>query len=161
MDEIHYFSPQRLWIFLFNYYTSILAQLEVESENDFIDNPVVNTFAMLILDAKDKQAKIHVVAFDQHHLLLDQCWDLFNILNKHKKLFDGSLGVYPHKKVHIDLKLEAKPVHHHAYPVPHLHRQIFKKELDLMVKLGILAPCGASEWASPVFIIPKKDGRVR
>ncbi len=29
-----------------------------------------------------------------------------------------------------------------------------------MVELGILEPCGASEWASPAFIIPKKDGRV-
>ncbi len=47
---------------------------------------------------------------------------------------------YPHKKVHIDLKPRAKPVHHHAYPVPHVHWQTFKKELDHMVNLGILEP---------------------
>ncbi len=41
--------------------------------------------------------------------------NMFNILSKHKKLFDGSLGVYPHNKVHI------KPVHHCTYPVPHKH----------------------------------------
>ncbi|KAL7449156.1 hypothetical protein ACHAXS_000191, partial [Conticribra weissflogii] len=29
-----------------------------------------------------------------------------------------------------------------------------------MVELGILEPCQASEWASPAFIIPKKDGLV-
>ncbi len=76
---------------------------------------------MCILDAKYEQANIHDVAFNQHHLLLDQQCTLFNILSKHKKLFDGSLGVYPYKKVHIDLKSGAKPVHHHAYTVPHLH----------------------------------------
>ncbi len=57
-----------------------------------------------------------------------------------KKLFDDSLGVYPHKKVHIDLKPGAKPVHHNAYPFPHIHRQTFKKELEHMVELGILKP---------------------
>ena len=30
-----------------------------------------------------------------------------------------------------------------------------------LVKLGVLQPQGVSEWASPSFIIPKKDGRVR
>ncbi len=30
-----------------------------------------------------------------------------------------------------------------------------------MVELGILEPCGASEWASPAFIIPRKDGCVQ
>ena len=29
-----------------------------------------------------------------------------------------------------------------------------------MVEIGILAPCGASEGASPAFIIPKKDGHI-
>ncbi len=29
-----------------------------------------------------------------------------------------------------------------------------------MVELGILKPSGTSEWASPAFIIPKKDGCV-
>ncbi len=161
MDGIHYFSLQCFAIFSFNYYTSILSPLELEFENNLIGNPVVDTFATRILDAKYKQANIHDVAFDQQHLSLDQRCDLFHILSKHKKLFDGSLGVYPHKKVHIDLKPGTKFVHHCAYPVPHVHRQTFKKEIDHMVELGILAPCGASELVSPAFIIPKKDGCVR
>jgi hypothetical protein len=31
----------------------------------------------------------------------------------------------------------------------------------MYVHLGVLEPCGASEWGLPTFIIPKKDGTVR
>ena len=70
--------------------------------------------------------------------------------------------MYPHKKVHIDIDPKAEPVRARAYPVPHVHIDTtFKKELYHMVDLGILEHQGSSEWASPSFIIPKKDGRVR
>ncbi|KAL7474331.1 hypothetical protein ACHAW6_000307 [Cyclotella cf. meneghiniana] len=36
----------------------------------------------------------------------------------------------------------------------------FKTELDHLVVLRILAPTTESEWASPSFIVPKKDGCV-
>ncbi len=36
----------------------------------------------------------------------------------------------------------------------------FEKELDHLVKLGVLAAQQESEWTLPSFIIPKKDGRV-
>ena len=41
------------------------------------------------------------------------------------------------------------------------HLSTFKKELDHLVKLGVLVPQQQSEWASPTLIVPKKDGRVR
>ena len=56
---------------------------------------------------------------------------------------------------------DAKPVHARPYPVPHIHMSTFKRELDHLVELGVLIPTQESEWASPTFIIPKKDGRVR
>ncbi len=75
-------------------------------------------------------------------------------------MFNGILGVYPHKKVHIDIDLNAKPVYSRSYPVPQIHLKTSKKELNHLVRIGALAAQQESEWASPLFIIPKKDGRV-
>ncbi len=76
-------------------------------------------------------------------------------------MFNGTLGVYSHKKVHIDIDPNAKPVHSRPYPVPQINLKTFKKELNHLVKIGVLAAQHEREWASPSFIIPKKDGRVR
>ncbi len=35
--------------------------------------------------------------------------------------FPNQVGVYPHKKVHIDIGPNAKPVHSRPYPVPQIH----------------------------------------
>ena len=38
---------------------------------------------------------------------------------------------------------------------------MFKKELDRLLKLGVLVKHPDSQWASPSFLIPKKDGQCR
>jgi hypothetical protein len=40
------------------------------------------------------------------------------------------------------------------------HSATSDEELLHLVKVDILSPQGASEWASPTFITPQKDGRV-
>ena len=82
------------------------------------------------------------------------------MLEKHLTLFDGILKVYPHHLVHLDIAPNAIPKHLRAYPVAHIHLDVFKIELQRLCNIGVLERCGASQWASPTFIIPKKDGSV-
>jgi hypothetical protein len=76
-------------------------------------------------------------------------------------MFDGTLRVYPHKKVHIGIDPNAKPVHSRPYLVPRIHLKTFKKELNHLVEIGVIAAQQESGWALPSFITPKKEGRVR
>ena len=91
-----------------------------------------------------------------HHMDKQQKQQLEQLFEKREKLFDGTLGLYPHKKVHIEVQPDAEPKHQRPYSVPQIHWDTFKKELQHLVKIGDLSPTGMTKWASSSFIIPKK-----
>ena len=101
------------------------------------------------------------------HLTAEQQNDLRILFAERKKLFDGTLGKFEGAPMHIELEDNARPVYRRPYPVPHSLRETFRKELNHLVELGVLSPCGESQWALPTFIVPKKplpgetEGRVR
>jgi Reverse transcriptase (RNA-dependent DNA polymerase) len=101
------------------------------------------------------------VAKQQSHLNAQQQRELKEPLHKFPVLFDGKLGFFPGRKVHLELKEGSVPVHKRSYPVPHAQEPVFKQELDRLEEVGVLTKIGASEWAAPSFIRIKKDGRVR
>jgi hypothetical protein len=117
-------------------------------------------YAVEILDAKYEIFEVDEVTNHLTHLSPQQREDLKQVLQEHTKLFDGTLGVHPHRKFHIDLIPGAVAKHARPYPVPVFHLTAFKKDLLHLVEIGVFSPQGASEWASPTFITPKKDGRV-
>ena len=136
-------------------------QYFIQLEDEILGEDWLECYATEILDAKYEWTDVSDVVKELHHLDQKQKDDILQVLKKHEKMFDGTLGVYPHKKFHIDIDPEAKPVYSRPYPIPRIHLKTFKKELDHLVELGVLVPQNESEWASPTFIIPKKDGRVR
>jgi hypothetical protein len=142
-------------------FNDLVECFESQIGEDDLGDDWMESYVTRILDAKYEKLDLDAFIAKQTHLNEVQNDDLKSIFRKHEKLFDGTLGVYPHKKVHIELHKDAKPVHSRAYhPVPKVHLDTFKKELLHLCKIGVLEPAGLSEWASPTFITPKKDGRV-
>lgn len=122
-------------------------------------------FAQEILESKYDQQDLRQVANEQQHLSSKQREKLYSLLHKHSKIFEGRLGKWPGEKVSATLKPNAKPFHcGRPIRIPHVHMETLKKEVDRLVKVGVLKPVDAMQagpWCAPSFIIPKKDGRVR
>jgi hypothetical protein len=118
-------------------------------------------FTAEIQAARYGRVAINDVVSKATHLTLEQQQDLKDLLQEFPKLFSGELGRFTGELVHIDIQPDAKPVHKRHYPVARIHEKVFKDEIDRLVSIGVLEPCGRSEWAAPTFIIAKKDKTVR
>ena len=114
-----------------------------------------------ILDAKYEKADLKAVVHAQAHLCPAERSDLARLLYKYEHLFDGTLGEWRGSGVSFELKEGSTPYHGRPYPIPHIHEQPTRKEIDRLVLLGVLEPCTDSEWGAPSFIIPKKNMTVR
>ena len=90
---------------------SILQILILEKSFFFFYQYSPYCYATEILDAKYEQVQIDDVVSQQEHLNGQQKADIKQVLSDFTKLFDGTLGVYPHRKFHIDLEPGAKPNH--------------------------------------------------
>ena len=86
---------------------------------------------------------------------------LLSMLLKFEDLFDGTLGDWKLPPVTFELKEGATPYHGRAYPIPQIHKAVLMKEINRLCEIGILEWQPSSRWASPTFIIPKKDATVR
>jgi len=133
-----------------------IVEIQQEEEVFGMDWYDPTCYAVEIIHANYEKVEVDGVTNQLTCLSLQQKEDLKQVLQEHTKLFDGTLGVYSHRKFHIDLIPGTVAKHAWPYPVPVIHLAAFKKELLHLVEIGVLSPQGASEWASP-----KKDGRVR
>lgn len=60
----------------------------------------------------------------------------------------------------IRLKPGQSPVRQACYRVPQRLVEALKKEIHLILELGVIEP-SESEWSSPIVIVPKKNGSLR
>ena len=95
-------------------YLAMADAMEVQREAEVIfgmDWYDPTCYASEILDAKYGQVSTDEVVDQLNHLTADQRHDLKVLFKKFTKLFNGKLGVYPHRKFHIELIPGAKPRH--------------------------------------------------
>ena len=97
----------------------------IQYEDELLGQDWLQLYATEILDAKYEWTDVQDVVDAQHHLTERQKCDLLDVLEHHQKLFDGSLGVYPHKKVQ-KLNLTQNPctrdhIPCHAFIFPYIN----------------------------------------
>ena len=80
---------------------------------------------------------------------------LLNILKKFEDVLDGSIGTWNISPVDLELNDDANPVYLRTYPVPRVHEVMFRNEVEILVKLGVLKESNDSEWGAPSFAQPK------
>jgi hypothetical protein len=111
--------------------------------------------ATQILYANYKNADLRSVFRDNcEHLKVDQQKKLLQLLMKYESLFHNTLGDWKTKPVSFQLKEGASLYHGQAFPVPMIHKETLIKEVERLVQLGVLEWQPASEWASPLIIMP-------
>jgi hypothetical protein len=126
--------------------------LAMEALDDPLDEEMGEEYgykSKKILHSKYEQVEVLELSKQQTHLTPEQQADLARLWSKFTKLFSGQLGAYPHQKVHLDLKDDAKRQSSRYYPIPRHHERVFKDELQRLCEIGVLTKCGPSEWLAP------------
>ena len=95
--------------------------------------------ATKILDANYKKANVTEYLDEEcAELTVKQRQQLENILTKYEILFDGGLGKWNRDPVSFNLKPNAKLVQSRPFQVPHIHQETLKKEVERLVRIGVL-----------------------
>ncbi|XP_076467207.1 uncharacterized protein LOC143298275 [Babylonia areolata] len=86
---------------------------------------------------------------EQLRVLVEEFDDVFTDLPTCTMLEECRINLW------TDVPVRCKP-----YPVPFSQREVVEKEIDAMLKLGVIEP-STSSYASPTVLVKKKDGKVR
>ncbi len=115
-----------------------------------------------ILDAKYEKTDLPAIIRENcSHLKASDREKLLSVLLSFELLFNGTLGDWNLPPVSFELKEGMKPYHDRPHPIPHKHKAILMKEIKRLCNIGVLEWQHSLQWASPTFIIPKKDSTVR
>ena len=108
-----------------------------------------------------KQIRLNSIIMNLDYLKGKHKNSLLELLQKYEKMFDGTLGKYTGSDSTIELQEDAKPYYAKPFPILEVHEATLKKEVNRLIKIGILKKINNSQWAATTFIIPKNNGTVR
>ena len=106
----------------------------VEQEVYHIDDPASVNEATerlkSILDAKYEKADLQKIADDALYLTEEERGKLHALLEQYETLFDGTLGQWSGPDYEVELREDATPYHAKAYPIPRVHTETLKMEVE-------------------------------
>ena len=80
---------------------------------------------------------------------------------KYNEVFSDTLGTITPFKAKLTVSPNAQPKFFKPRPVPFALRERVESELERLEQEGVLEKTHFSEWAAPVVVVPKPDGRLR
>ena len=83
------------------------------------------------------------------------------ILEKFTEFFSEGLGQMNTITASLTLKEGAKPQFCRARPVPFALKEAIEQELDNLEEADIIEKAPHSNWAAPIVLVPKPNGRIR
>lgn len=82
--------------------------------------------------------------------------------SSYSELFDvKSMGLCTKANVKLHLKTNAKPVFRPSRPIAYSAQNSVEAELQRLESLGVITPIEYSEWAAPIVVVKKPNGRIR
>lgn len=112
------------------------------------------------LDVTGKELQLKALV-PKEHLSGDEKQRLRTLLESFRFVFLGKIGTLKLPPYKIPVKPGCRPSAQKPYPIPLIFQGPTMREVERLVKLGVLEPDKDSPWAAPAFIIPKKDGSIR
>ncbi len=86
---------------------------------------------------------------------------LQQLLDKYQSLFEPGMSTIKGFKAHIRIKDDAQPIFFRARPVPYALRDQVEAELERLQAEGVISKVEHSEWASPIVVVQKANGKIR
>ena len=91
----------------------------------------------------------------------NQIAQLNELLDNYKDVFTDELGLIKPFQAKLLVDATARPKFYRPRSVPFALRSTVEEELDRLERSGVLEKVDHSDWAAPIVVVPKKDGRVR
>jgi hypothetical protein len=111
-------------------------------------------------DRPDVEGALWKQDVDLAHLTPQERETVFNMLGKHRTMWDGRLGQVHTIAHRIQLTPGAKPAYSQPYRSVAKAREAESVEIQRMLRAGVIEPA-SSECSSPVVLVPKPDGSMR
>ena len=108
-----------------------------------------------------QKASAELPSADVHTVGVPTDLDLKKVIADHHNIFASGMGLCTKTKVRLQLRDGIQPKFLKARPVPFSRIDAVEKELQRLDDLKIVTKVDYSDWATPIVVVQKSNGKVR